>query len=83
MEISMFDTISESLNPGVLLVALMSHLAVEGAAKLTLNGFRYLGYLAAVTMLPILMHAIDRHEAVVSERKVRRRLPAKRRSVKF
>jgi hypothetical protein len=82
MEIAMLDAVIEQLNPSVFLVALVGHLAVEGAAKLTLNGFRHLGYLAAVAMLPILMNTIDRQEAVAKERKVRPRSRTNRRPVK-
>lgn len=74
----MFDAIVHHLSPDVFLVSLVGHLVVESSVKAALHSARYLIYLAAVMMIPILMQVVLHHEKVGAVPKVPRKRSQRR-----
>jgi hypothetical protein len=63
----MLDALTEHLNPGMFVIALIGHVIAESTAKFTLNGVRYLGYLAALALLPVLLRTVDQRRTANSD----------------
>lgn len=62
----MFDSLFEHLTPSMFLIALAGHVIAEGSAKFTVGTLRRLGYLAAIAMLPMLLHLVDQRRSTVT-----------------